>query len=244
MSDSDQTRSAQLYLQERYHFIWLCIGSPLKPLFSLEEFAHPQARIVPCGAYGVRTSPLRAVENFLDMAHFPYVHAQILGAEPFTEVSPYQVHVDQNDELWATDCCFVQPQAAPNSSREQITHYTYRVVSPLNVLLYKINTEGSGLIPADVICLFIQPISQTQIRAHLLMILDDQSSSMTDMVLFQQHIFTQDKPILENHHPLKLPLTGKLEIATRADLTANHYREWLRQKQWRYGAIWATEELP
>jgi phenylpropionate dioxygenase-like ring-hydroxylating dioxygenase large terminal subunit len=92
-----------------------------------------------------------------------------------------------------------------------------------------VNTAAEGIIPADVVCLFIQPLSETHIRAHLLMILDDQTSSMTDMVLFQQKIFTQDKPILENHLPLKLPLE-KLEIPTKADALATAYRKWLIAK--------------
>lgn len=234
---SSEMQDVPVQAQEAYGFIWLCIGTANKALFTLEEYDHPQARLVPCGAYGVRTSPLRAVENFLDMAHFPYVHTNILGAEPLTAVKPYKVEHRQNvDELWATECVFTQPLAAPNSQEPQETEYIYRVLSPLNVLLYKINTAASGIIPADVICLFIQPLGETQIRAHLLMVLDDQSSHMTDMVLFQQKIFTQDKPILENHVPLKLPLAARIEIPTRADAMATAYRKWLFEKNWTYGS--------
>ncbi|KAF7276231.1 hypothetical protein GWI33_010793, partial [Rhynchophorus ferrugineus] len=116
-------------------------------------------------------------------------------AEPETAVKPYRVELREDvDEIWATECFFTQPLAAPSSPQPQETEYVYRVISPLNAVLYKVNTAAEGVIPADVICLFIQPFSETHIRAHLLMILDDQSSSMTDMVLFQQQIFTQDKP--------------------------------------------------
>lgn len=231
----------KFYVEVAYGFVWLSIGQPKKPLFDLAEYHVDQARKVPCGAYGVRTSPLRAIENFLDMAHFPYVHTGILGAEPETAVQPYHVEIrEDKDEIWATECFFTQPLAAPSSPEPQQTEYLYRVVSPLNAILYKVNTAAEGVIPADVICLFIQPVSETQVRAHLMMVLDDQTSTMQEMFLFQQTIFTQDKPILENHVPLKLPLT-KLEIPTKADALASTYRKWLIAKAWTYGACQNVE---
>ena len=230
-----------LQLQEAYGFVWLCVGTPGKPLFRLDEYAIAGARLVPCGAYGVRTSPLRGIENFLDMAHFPYIHTGILGAEPETSVKPYKVEVRQDvDEIWATECFFTQPMAAPSSSQPQETEYVYRVPSPLNALLYKVNQAAQGILAADVVCLFIQPLGEEHIRAHLLMILDDNHSSMTDMVLFQQKIFTQDKPVLENHLPLRLPLKERMEIPTRADALATTYRKWLLEKDWQYGAYQAS----
>ncbi len=60
----------------------------------------------------MRCSPLRAVENFLDIAHFPFVHTDILGAEPHTEVAPYSVEIrEAEDEVWAPKVKFYQPQA-------------------------------------------------------------------------------------------------------------------------------------
>ena len=50
----------------------LCQGIP--------EFDEPDRRIVNCGSVGVNTRPYRIVENFLDMAHFCFVHTNILGA--------------------------------------------------------------------------------------------------------------------------------------------------------------------
>lgn len=230
-----------LQVQQAYGFVWLCVGTPGKPLFKLDEYSIAGARLVPCGAYGVRTSPLRGIENFLDMAHFPYIHTGILGAEPETSVKPYKVEVRQDvDEIWATECFFTQPMAAPSSSQPQETEYVYRVPSPLNAILYKVNQAAEGVLAADVVCLFIQPLGEEHIRAHLLMILDDNHSSMTDMVLFQQKIFTQDKPVLENHLPLKLPLKDRMEIPTRADALATTYRKWLLEKDWQYGTYQAV----
>jgi phenylpropionate dioxygenase-like ring-hydroxylating dioxygenase large terminal subunit len=226
----------RIHLQKAYGFAWVCIGTPKRPLFLLPEYDASDGRIVHCGAIGVNTSPLRAVENFLDMGHFPYVHTDILGAEPHTEVKDYQVRHDEAvDELWALQCRFPQPKAAPSAASVQETIYRYRVVAPINVLLYK--NPPAGYAGDDVICLFAQPLSEESIRGHMLMVLKDPTSTMTDMIAFQQMIFGQDKPILENHVPRRLPLGSLAEKSARADAMAMAYRRWLIGKGWTYGAL-------
>ena len=90
---------------------------------------------MPCGVVHVRSSPLRAVENFLDIAHFPFVHTDILGSEPHTEVTPYKVEVDESkDEVVATKVKFFQPQAAKSASGGIITEYIYRVPAPITAI--------------------------------------------------------------------------------------------------------------
>ncbi len=218
-----------------YGFVWLCFGEPKRPLFSLPEYSASDGRIVHCGVFGVRTSPLRAIENFLDMGHFPFVHTDILGAEPYTEVKPYRVEPRaSDDELWAIDCVFRQPRAAAASAAAQETVYTYRVVSPFNVILYK--TAPAGHTGDDVICLFAQPLAEDRMRAHLLMVLKDDVSTMSEMIAFQQLIFSQDKPILENQVPVLMPLTGPSEKPIRADAMSMAYRRWLLARDWTYGA--------
>ena len=104
-------------------------------------FDEPDRRIVNCGSVGVHASPFRIVENFLDMAHFCFVHTDILGAKNETEVLSYKTeHRKDVDEIWATGCQFFQPAASPAAAKAgegQMTDYTYRVLSPFGVMLYK-----------------------------------------------------------------------------------------------------------
>ncbi|MDG1067242.1 MAG: aromatic ring-hydroxylating dioxygenase subunit alpha, partial [Sulfitobacter sp.] len=85
--------------QFRYGHVWTCLGDDPRPLFDIPEAAEQGRRLVPCGVVRVKCSPLRAVENFLDIAHFPFVHTGILGSEPHTEVAPYKAEIrDEVDE--------------------------------------------------------------------------------------------------------------------------------------------------
>ena len=202
--------------------------------FALPEAGEPDRRSIYCGSVTVRASGLRLIENFLDLAHFPYVHTDILGEEAHPEVAKYEVeHRRDVDELWATKCEFYQPRAAASSEGGQISRYMYRVVSPFNVMLYK--TPPSAPNRWDVIALFVQPVEPTLSRAHMLMLVIDDSSSDAELVAFQQMIFLQDKIVLENQRPLLLPLQPGRESPTRADLSSVLYRRWLKEKRLGYG---------
>ena len=214
--------------------IWTTLGQPARPLFALPEAAEADRRNVYCGAVTVRASGLRLIENFLDLAHFPYVHSDILGIEAHPEVAKYDVeHRKDVDELWATKCEFFQPKAAASSEGGQISRYMYRVVSPFNVMLYK--TPPSAPNRWDVIALFVQPVEPSLSIAHMLMLVIDDTSSDAELVAFQQMIFMQDKIVLENQRPLLLPLQPGRESPTRADLSSVLYRRWLKEKQLSFG---------
>jgi len=215
--------------------IWASLGRPQHALFTIPEAETADRRLVDCGAVRVKASPLRVVENFLDIAHFPFVHTDILGAEPHTEVEPYQVKVrDTVDEVWATKVRFFQPQAAKSAGDGQMTDYEYRVPAPCVSVLYKTCPPRPG--EWDIIALFVRPIHEELSDAYAWMALYDDGNSLEDLIQFQQTIFLQDRAILENQIPKKLPLDPKMETPTRADMTSIAYRRWLKRKGFTYGA--------
>ncbi len=119
-------------------YIWTCLGEPDGPLFELPEFYESDRRNVCAASVGVRVSAPRAVENFLDMGHFPYVHTGVLGEQPHTEVREYDVTItDDNREVIATRCRFYQPQAAAGAEGGMLVEYIYRVPHPYCSVLYK-----------------------------------------------------------------------------------------------------------
>jgi phenylpropionate dioxygenase-like ring-hydroxylating dioxygenase large terminal subunit len=218
----------------RYGYVWTTLGAPNRDVPDIPEADEPDRRHVPCGAVAVRASGLRIVENFLDMAHFPYVHTDILGAEPHTEVKPYACEIRRDvDEVWATDCRFTQPRAALSAAGAIETNYIYRVVNPFAVLLYKTCPLAEGR--WDTICLFVQPLDPDRCRAHPVMFLIDDAATIADLIGFQQVIFLQDRIILENQRPRLLPLEPRSEIPTRADASSVAYRRWLKEKGLVYG---------
>ncbi|WMS44717.1 aromatic ring-hydroxylating dioxygenase subunit alpha [Acuticoccus sp. MNP-M23] len=216
-------------------YVWASFGTPLA-LFDIAELAEPDRRTLHAASIGVATSAPRAIENFLDMGHFPFVHDGILGAEPFTEVKDYDVALDEAaGEILATRCRFFQPMAAATSSGGADVDYIYRVPHPFCAVLYK----SSGLDPSrnDVIALFVQPTGEESVIAHMLLSLLDDNNDDAAIRRFQQTIFAQDKPILESQWPRRLPLDPRAETPIRADKSSIVYRRWLAALGWRYGVI-------
>ncbi|HBN31215.1 MAG TPA: (2Fe-2S)-binding protein [Rhodobacteraceae bacterium] len=219
----------------RYGHLWTSPGQPNRDLFSIPEAEAPGRRLVDCGAVRVKCSPLRAVENFLDIAHFPFVHTDILGAEPYTEVSRYDVQIrEEVDEVWATKVKFFQPQAARSAAGGITTEYMYRVAAPTSAVLYKTCPPRPG--EWDIITLFVQPLTEELCDVWPWMALYDDTSPLAELVSFQQMIFMQDRSILESQIPRKLPLDPGMEAPTQADLTSVAYRRWLKRIGFTYGA--------
>lgn len=218
-----------------YGHVWACPGTPAHPLFALPEALQSGRRLVDCGVVRVKCSPLRAVENFLDIAHFPFVHTDVLGAEPHTEVNRYEVQIrEEVDEVWATKVHFYQPQAAKSAAGGIVTEYMYRVAAPTAAVLYKTCPNRSD--EWDVIGIFVQPLSEELCDVYPYMALFDDATPLADLIHFQQMIFLQDRSILENQIPRLLPLDPGMEIPTQADLTSVAYRRWLKRRGLTYGA--------
>ncbi|MBR0557972.1 aromatic ring-hydroxylating dioxygenase subunit alpha [Ciceribacter sp. L1K23] len=230
----DGRHGPALPVKERYGCLFTSLGTPRKDIVHIEEAEEEDRRFVPCGWVTMRASGLRVVENFLDMAHFPFVHTDILGSEPHTEVPGYQSEIRRDvDEVWATNCTFFQPRIAATEDKGDFVHLTYRVPSPFVVMLYRVCPTSPNRL--DAIALFIQPMEEGLCRAQPVMYLVDQTSTHKSLLNFEQVIFLQDRIIVENQRPLLLPLEPRAEIPTRADSSSIAYRRWLKEKGIRFG---------
>ncbi|PKU25473.1 (2Fe-2S)-binding protein [Telmatospirillum siberiense] len=223
-----------LPVRERYGCLWTTLGRPVGDIFDIAEAGEADRRFVPCGWVSMRASGLRVVENFLDMAHFPFVHTNILGSEPRTEVPAYASEIRRDvDEVWATNCTFFQSRIAATESAGDFVHLTYRVPNPFTVMLYRICPTAPERL--DAIALFIHPLEEDLCRAQPVMYLVDAHSTDTALLNFEQVIFLQDRIIVENQRPLRLPLEPRKEIPTWADSSSLTYRRWLKEKGLRFG---------
>lgn len=225
-----------LPVAEAFGHVFTSLGEPGRPLPGIPEFDEPDRRLATCGGVRVRASGLRLVENFLDMAHFPFVHTDILGVAERPEVPRYDVDIRRDvDEVWATNCRFWQPKAAASSSDGQMSEYLYRVARPFMVMLYKSCPTDPARF--DVIGLLIRPAEPDLSIAYAFVLVLDDTSAHTAIVHFQQTIFLQDRVVLENQRPRLLPLSPAAEAPTRADLSSVAYRRWLKEKGLRFGTL-------
>jgi phenylpropionate dioxygenase-like ring-hydroxylating dioxygenase large terminal subunit len=221
-----------------YGYVWICFGQPFRGIVDFPECRDEDRLLATAGSIRVAVSGLRAVENFLDLSHLAFVHAGYLGEEPFTEIKQYSVESSLADGVRATGCSVYQPKASPIADQGFDVDYIYAVVRPYIVVLYKANPVE--LARKDMIALFVQPETEESCVAHMLTCYLKHDIDPAAVRNFQQFIFGQDRPILENQLPKRLPLSPRSEIHVRADLACATYRRWLGESGVRFGAIPAT----
>ena len=191
-----------------------------------------------CGPYDVATSAGRIVENFLDMAHFGFVHEGWLGMQRLpesvtghaTEIPPYQVEPTAQG-LRATGCQAWQPRSSVHATAAALIDYSYELTGPFTAVLTKVPPAHSVALPAfrESIALFICPLTPETSRVWFRLAVADPSPDEAALRAFQDTIFLQDKPVLESQSPRLLPLTPRAELHTAADKASVAYRRHLSQ---------------
>jgi nitrite reductase/ring-hydroxylating ferredoxin subunit len=82
-------------VRECYGLVWLCPGTPAGEPPEIPQDRDPSFRRVSAGIETWAVSATRMVDNFCDVAHFPYVHAGTIGPDTDPIVAP--IHVEQLD---------------------------------------------------------------------------------------------------------------------------------------------------
>ncbi|MEM8905924.1 MAG: Rieske 2Fe-2S domain-containing protein, partial [Actinomycetota bacterium] len=80
----------------RIGHVWVCINDPIVEPPDFPEWDDDDMRVVVCPPYDWSCHALRRLENFLDFAHFAWVHPGILGDRDHPEVPEHEVWVDDD----------------------------------------------------------------------------------------------------------------------------------------------------
>ena len=148
-------------VQEAYGFWWVCTGDQPRQLPRSAAHAENPDLTIWLEPAVVHTSGPRIIENFLDLAHFPFVHAGYLGQVPNTAVGRYGVDV-VDGELRLTDCVFWQPRPGPGITEGGEVAYEYSVSHPYAATLTKMPQESGGGDQAGFTILIVaSPITET-----------------------------------------------------------------------------------
>ena len=233
-------RAEAFQVREQYDLIWVRLdsagGGRATPAFEAE--AEARLRKLTVGPYDVNTSAARIVENFLDLAHFPFVHEHWLGARDVPGIADYQIESTVTGFI-ASGCRAWQPQSSIHAKSGAMVDYTYEVNAPFTAILTKIPDQKSIEISDfhESIALFICPVEPEFSRVWFRLAMNDFNSPDSDLQAFQETIFGQDKPILESQRPKLLPLNPKAELHCAADKSSAAYRRALREWDIRFGVI-------
>ena len=235
---SGRYRACSYEAREAYGLVWVRLQAPPDaaaplpvhdfPVFQAD--ADARLRKVNCGPYSVATSAPRVVENFLDVAHFGFVHEGWLGNREAVSVGHYKVAATAHGVL-ATDCVALQPRSSVHATGLARVEYTYEVIAPYAAVLTKIPEAGSASVSdlRESIALWVNPVSPESCVVWMRLAMNDFDSPDQRLIDFQDTIFGQDLPVLESQQPKRLPLRPDAELHSAADRTSTAYRQFLMQ---------------
>jgi len=209
-------------LTERHGLVWLAPEPPLAPL--LEKFdAEGDDRFLRKSLQPTRAmvSAGLMIDNFLDMAHFPFLHAATIGTPESAIVHDLDITRDGFGMSLHSEHPFpnhedpgVAEGVRPLVQTRRLT-YTYR--APFSIRLRIDYIEAGG---TNVIDFFVQPEDDDHCRLHTVVLrndLDGDHLRLAEAVSFEQKVLEEDLAIQELYLDRSLPLDITTEVHVRAD---------------------------
>lgn len=198
-------------LTERYGVVWMAPQEPASPLFDLPEWDDDSYST---GLSEVVRTPAGAallVDNFLDAAHFPYVHAATFGTTEAASVVDRGIERDGFDvrttfETWYREGGRTQPQLLTKEGSASLT------------VRLRLEFPESGTVIA--ILFSCTPERAGRSRVYKLLArndLDHDPDRLKAFIEEEDTILREDLSILERYDHECVPLDRTVEIHTRAD---------------------------
>jgi phenylpropionate dioxygenase-like ring-hydroxylating dioxygenase large terminal subunit len=224
-----KARANVFHAQEKYGLIWVALEQPAQDVPAFAEANDPSFRKVLAGPYLFRAQGPRILENFLDVAHLPIVHAGLLGDPARARIEDYEVE-STLDGIAARNIRIWQPDPDGTGRPGQV-FYNYAVQRPLTASFRKVQ-ERQCFAMLDT----VTPVDQDESLAWVVLALNyADGTSDEELRSFQDRVSLQDKAIVESQRPELLPLDLQAELHLRSDRMAIAYRRWLKELGVEYG---------
>jgi vanillate O-demethylase monooxygenase subunit len=206
---------------ESHGIVFLAPASPIAPLGAIPESEDSSFMEGVLPTLRARGSAGLLADNFLDIAHFPFVHTGTFGTDEAAEVAPFKTARDG----WSFTVDYEHPFAhredpgiaAGLRPLVQTRRLTYQFSAPFHLRLRIDFVDAGG---SNVIGFFIQPETDETCRLFTTLWRDDldgNEARMSEAVAFELEVLREDLRIQEAYHELTLPLDPTAEVHTRAD---------------------------
>ncbi len=212
-------------VQERLGMIFVCLDDPL-PGVELPEVPEDDDPTFARGELPVvraRAGAGLLADNFLDTAHFPFVHAGTFGAGEERLVGRFDV-IREPGQLCFTagyEHAFANREDPGVASGErpliQTRRLTYRYVAPFHLTLRIDYVEAGG---TNTIGFFVSPLDEEHCDIFSVLWRNDlggDPARMQEAVDFEVQVLSEDLRVQEAMRSLPLPLIGAVRADTSGD---------------------------
>jgi vanillate O-demethylase monooxygenase subunit len=217
---------------ESHGMVFVAPESPLTPLPSLASDADPAFERGDLEPIVTRANAGLLADNFLDMAHFAFVHTGTFGAGEATEVGHYTVERDGYTFSAVYEHHFANREdpgvAAGTRALIQRRRLTYRYVAPYHLELALDFLDSGG---TNVIGFFLVPVDDETVRIYSSIWRDDlegSSERLREAIAFEVAVVNEDLALQSRYYDLALPLDITSEVHVKADKTTVELRRILR----------------
>ena len=218
-----RARAQSYHCQEQSGFIWVCLGEPANELPVHPEWEDDNFLKVFTGPYTFEASAPRAVENVIDVSHFPFVHDAMLGQAGAPD--PIEIYdVEQTNEgLRAGPIKVSQPAG---DHRRQPVESTYRFWVPRPYMPYLMKSFDEQRCFSQ-----FMPVTPVEDDVTLMWVLTsanfDKEDGEARISARNDDVFGEDVPIVNSQRPAMIPEALRQEPHVRADKLSVAYRRWL-----------------
>ncbi len=213
--------------EERHGLVWVRLDGradtriPAHPGHERLAAAPRTLRIVTGEPYTWPTSGPRRVENFVDLAHFAWVHAGTLGRRD-QPVPPLAAIDRAEGEMRFT----YDPPEMDVEPTAMFGHSAYRMPMPLTVSIEFWLDSGAY----RHLWMTASPIDSGTCRAFWTMSRsDDLDGDDAPHMAFQAVVLAEDEPVVCNQNPPQMVLEPGFELSVKTDRVSIEYRRWLTQ---------------
>jgi len=204
--------------EERYGIVWVCMSEKSRtPIPELPAIEDPSHRIVVRDQRNWKCGAARAIENFVDFAHFPWIHEGILGDRDHPRIPDIDVERDGEELRFGYTNLPDRVHPVPHTRN-------YRLTRPFSIYQWKDETDGRR----ETLSFVCMPVSADECTRFLIITRNyDQEGNPQR---FAEIINNQDQVIVENQRPEELPLDLTEELHVKGpDGVALAYRRFLRE---------------
>lgn len=203
---------------ERYGHVWTVLESPHLPMYDLDHWHEVEYEWLAADPIDSPVGVAVTIENFRDVAHFPFVHQVSMGPTPEV-VEPLDVSRDGIDVImrrpldagsgdWAND-------------GDCMMHY--QCVAPgLASITYEYAKLGRRIVAG-----FPSPVSYEHVTIFWAVANEAgyRGASLEECLRVEELVYLEDAPIVENLEPREVPWDADYEEhSVPADLFTLNYR--------------------
>jgi vanillate O-demethylase monooxygenase subunit len=212
--------------------VFIAPEEPLTPLPTVAADADPSFMRGDLAPIVTRANAGLLADNFLDMAHFAYVHVGTFGAGEATAVGPYDVERSgygfeavYEHEFANREDPGVAQGIRPLLQRRRLT---YRYTAPYHLELALDFLDAGG---TNVIGFFLVPVDDETVVIYSSLWRNDLDGSierMEEAIAFEVAVVEEDLRLQSRFHVLELPLEITDEVHVKADKTTIELRRILK----------------